>query len=472
MNQALHIFKKDVGYLRYDIGVTLLITAVFTVAASHNMPGLGLFLPVVSWFLIGRVVHGESLVGRRQFWVTRPYEWKSLLASKILFIAAFVNLPLFVADAIILQSAGFSVLHEWAGLIGTQVLFTLAILLPAAVFAALTRGIAELMFVTTLLLLAGVMAVMASSLWFHWGTPWFELEWVRGFCVISELGIAAAVILVWQYARRKTAATRLTAFGAAAVMIASVALLPWKEAFAVETQMARAKQVPAIQIQFDTERKWLGRVYPAEQNLIIAELPMALRGIAANMEFRPNGLSVTLRAPGGETARWQEDPQNGFNFDAEILSARAGMPQEFYEKYKDQPLQLRGTLFFTLYGNERGREIPLDGRPVTVPEIGVCSGLAQFLRCDSAFRVPAALATLRIWHKGPLGLEVTKLDPFPRTSFSPFPAELSIDPLCHFVWPSPNLTTRARIDVRQPLAHLEQNFEFDNVRLADFVKSR
>jgi len=30
------------------------------------------------------VVHAESLVGDRQFWITRPYEWKKLLTAKAL----------------------------------------------------------------------------------------------------------------------------------------------------------------------------------------------------------------------------------------------------------------------------------------------------------------------------------------------------------------------------------------------------
>ena len=133
MKQALHIFKKDVRYLRYEIGIALLAALAFCFAGVRQgppMPGvapnqgtgfgvLAILLPVTWWFLITRVVHAESLVGDRQFWLTRPYEWKSLLGAKILFIVVFVNFPLFVADAVIVPSFGLSLSHERAGLLWT-----------------------------------------------------------------------------------------------------------------------------------------------------------------------------------------------------------------------------------------------------------------------------------------------------------------------------------------------------------------
>jgi hypothetical protein len=40
--------------------------------------GLSVLL-AISWvMLVMRAVHAEGLVGDRQFWLTRPYEWKSV----------------------------------------------------------------------------------------------------------------------------------------------------------------------------------------------------------------------------------------------------------------------------------------------------------------------------------------------------------------------------------------------------------
>ena len=114
MKQALHIFKKDVRYLRYDISIALLAAVVFAVSK------ILVILPAVWWFIIPRVIHLESLVGRRQFWRTRPYEWKSLLGAKLSFVFTFVNVPLFVADAAIVHNAGFSIGSSIPGLLWTD----------------------------------------------------------------------------------------------------------------------------------------------------------------------------------------------------------------------------------------------------------------------------------------------------------------------------------------------------------------
>ena len=67
----------------------------------------------IGWFLlIVRVVHEEVLASDRQFWVTRPYEWKKLLAAKVLFLVVFVNLPLFIVQMVLLSKAGFQANRE------------------------------------------------------------------------------------------------------------------------------------------------------------------------------------------------------------------------------------------------------------------------------------------------------------------------------------------------------------------------
>ena len=145
MKQALHIFQKDIRYLRYDIAVTLAAVIAFTVTAAYNLSLLAAFLPVTWWFLIARVIHAEPLPGHRQFWVTRPYRWQSLLGAKALFIAAFVNVPLLLADILIIHAAGASIGHQLGGLLWTQVLLIAAFVLPAAAFAVITGGLTDLL---------------------------------------------------------------------------------------------------------------------------------------------------------------------------------------------------------------------------------------------------------------------------------------------------------------------------------------
>ena len=102
--QTLHILRKDLRHLAPEISVSLSLVALFAWIAPAAWPGyigkmaypgaqfgapqiMGVFLHAlipISWLvLISRSVHDESLVGDKQFWVTRPYTWYSLLAAKL-----------------------------------------------------------------------------------------------------------------------------------------------------------------------------------------------------------------------------------------------------------------------------------------------------------------------------------------------------------------------------------------------------
>jgi len=105
MNQILNIFRKDTRRFWPEIVLSLVITAAFALIYPVQwLPGTGErvrelqylasvftgLVPVSWWLLIGRVVHAETLVGDRQFWITRPYEWKKLLGAKVLFLLVWL----------------------------------------------------------------------------------------------------------------------------------------------------------------------------------------------------------------------------------------------------------------------------------------------------------------------------------------------------------------------------------------------
>ncbi|HEY1946139.1 MAG TPA: hypothetical protein VGG97_03980 [Bryobacteraceae bacterium] len=464
MKQALHIFKKDVRYLRYDIGITLL--AIVGFCFIHNP-----LIPLVTWwFLISRVIHAEALPGDRQFWLTRPYEWKSLLGAKILFIFIFVNLPLLVADAVIIRRAGFSIGQEWAGLLWTQVLLITAFVLPAAAFSAITKGLGELLTMTLFLVIGFLTWVVTSPLMIHPGFYWMELEWVKTYCLVGQLAAAAAIVLLWQYARRNTFATRMTAGATAVVVLASSSLLPWTAAFALQTHLSKQKMdASSLRIELDSGRKWLGHIYAAGQDQMVAELPLQFSGVPAGTELKPNGATMTLRAPDGETWIVKQPPPSSLNFESGVTSLRAVMGKAFYTKVKNQPLQLRGTLYFTLYGNKRGTPLPLNSRPLPVNGVGICSADTHFLLCYSAFRTRSDLVAIETLEDSPSGPKEKTESLAGLASYSPFPAELNVDPVSRFFLPRTRTISGARVEALQPLAHLERSFEIEHVRLDDFV---
>jgi len=87
MKRILGIFRKDVRHLWPQ---ALLFWAVLGIpAAMHHLVNwlsadrMALLLqPLACWLLVVSVIHGETLVGHQQYWLTRPYSRKHLMAAK------------------------------------------------------------------------------------------------------------------------------------------------------------------------------------------------------------------------------------------------------------------------------------------------------------------------------------------------------------------------------------------------------
>jgi len=225
MRQAIHIFRKDARHCwPYIAGVTA-ITAVHAWQGSVELPDLrGNFGPDMSgvllallmvlawWFAIGAAVHGESLIGDRQFWTTRPYSWKSLLAAKLLFVAAFLALPLLLSDCIILLASAYNPLELIPGLLWRQCWFAGFLVLPFAL-AALTRATRELALAGLVFYVVAIISITAVSSHFNRNEGVVILGRPGWISDIAPWLLAAAAfsLAVWQYARRRTIPIRVCA---------------------------------------------------------------------------------------------------------------------------------------------------------------------------------------------------------------------------------------------------------------------
>ncbi len=117
-------------------------------------------VPLSWWLLISPVIHEEKLVGDRQFWITRPYDWKNLLAAKVLFLIAFLYLPLLVAQCVMLAEAGFTPFSSFRGLLYDSLVLTCVLVLPLVALATVTRNFARM----TLAVLGAVVCFIAIVL--------------------------------------------------------------------------------------------------------------------------------------------------------------------------------------------------------------------------------------------------------------------------------------------------------------------
>jgi hypothetical protein len=218
MRQTFHIFRKDARHCWPYTGAVAALTAAnawlgcqemgtsHTVQADWAWNLLPFLVGVAWWFAASGVVHGEGLTGERQFWVTRPYSWKSLLAAKLLFLAAFVGLPMFLSDCIILLGSAFNPLALIPGLLVRQCWLAAFLVAPLLV-SALTRTtrdlvLAGVVFYTVVLVALSLAARMLPQLrgmgnperpWWVWDfAPWL-------------VPVAGLWLVVWLYARRRTA---------------------------------------------------------------------------------------------------------------------------------------------------------------------------------------------------------------------------------------------------------------------------
>src|ERR1700691_1486454 len=221
MKQTWHIFAKDVRHFWPEITVSVTIAVLFAWIEPYEwvMPGgsgtnvevlqgvarlLTVLLPVSWWILITRVVQGEKLVGDRQWWITKPYEWPQLLGAKLLLIAVFVLAPLVVAQCVLLEEAGFRWLDYLPGLgcdlglvIGLMIAPVMAL---AAVTAAFGKMILAAMGSVILFVVVEVFAALTETGGMRPYTDHISMPVILCLC-------GAAVVL--QYARRMAWRSRM-----------------------------------------------------------------------------------------------------------------------------------------------------------------------------------------------------------------------------------------------------------------------
>ena len=221
MKQILHIFAKDSRRFWAEILISLALVAAMVriypsrwlepvwahtgfgfLAFAGGLQTLASFMniliPLSWWLLITRVIHDERLVGDNQFWLTRPYEWKKLLAAKVLFIAAFIYLPLVIGQWVLLLEAGLDPMHSIPGLVYSLLLITGILILPLIALATVTKNFARMS-----LALFGVVIYVIGIAWL--------CSLVQSASIASPFGDRLQVVLlllfctvaaVLQYARR------------------------------------------------------------------------------------------------------------------------------------------------------------------------------------------------------------------------------------------------------------------------------
>jgi hypothetical protein len=357
------------------------------------LPGLVNVLLPLSWiFLIVRVVQGESLVGDRQFWVTRPYDWKQLLAAKALFALAFINFPLLCMHVFLLAHAGFHPSRYIAGLLWLQVMWILMVFLWITALATVTKSIAQLL-LALLLIVLDVIGTTALSSAIHKSELSGSLNLWWGLVVI----IAAVAIIFLQYSRRRTVLSRWIIVGVCAVltMISVASSRPTPDRATIVRQYPPSTSDLPVELGLMRTDTHEGQLSPIHNNEVSIELPLSVAGIPENSFLRLDGMIVTLTAANGFRwdSEWKANSQWFFS-DQTTAQLSFQIRQSMFDQLSSGPVTAGFFLAFTLYQDKSRREFIVPSGEFRRPDIGVCTTENQYSRgihCMAPLRRPAFL---------------------------------------------------------------------------------
>jgi hypothetical protein len=386
MRQVIHIFRKDVRHLWREIVASLALLVIYVwsepatwadldTARNAVSSWLNPLLPVSWWLLVVRVVQDEPLVGDRQFWVTRPYRWTKLLAAKLLFLAAFISVPLSLAQLSLLWLAGFP--PSWAqapGILWLQLMWAF-VLLGLVALAAITKGIGQM---TLVMLGIGLYLSLSAYLSDLLPQGVSRAEGIPNALVLAIAVCLCAGVTLWQYARRQA--------GPARFALATTALVPFLVGAATPHRLLADRYYPEpasaqlapVQLAFVSVNTALPRStfsttpYRKKKDLVVLQPELHVTGIAAHSMPVAEGERVEIEGPDG--FRWDSGwGPNRMQFrDHTYFRSSIMLEPVVYERVKDVPVKLRISFAVSDFSTQDSHEVLVSEDDFAVPNLGLC----------------------------------------------------------------------------------------------------
>lgn len=412
MSQTLHILRKDIRHHWPEILLSLALMVAFAVEQPRSWTHQALdsrflytltnYLPVLmilSWiFLIIRLVQGESLVGDRLFWITRPYEWHKLLAAKLLAVILFIHLPLFVSQLILLKIASFPVVSSIPGLLYVHSLFVLALWLPGFTIGSITSGIgqAALLILALVLGLLGLVYIISIRPDMDFATDVTD-NWQESVYVLAAL---TAIFL--QYVYRRTIFSRLIVAAGLASICLIILLAPYESL--INRDFPLPTQNHPRPAQFSLNRSLSFEHAPGKQtnsygDEVDLEIPLQLSGLAEKTILDIRGVKLDIDLPAGEhwTSGWHK-LYHRITYGRTLDWPSISMKKSVFNRIKDVPVRAGITLGMNLYSAGSATEILFTGDRLSIASGARClNDLSQnSLHCFSALKQPEPLLVMAI----------------------------------------------------------------------------
>ncbi len=367
VQQPVHILRKDAIHLWPEILVSVALLVAYAWAETQSWaPSDGTFNPAVlalvvlrllipvSWLILtSRLVHDEELVGDRQFWITRPYTWYSLLLSKILFVAVFVCLPFLLMQSWLLHHAGLYPTLLIPAMLKNLLFIAAAFLVPFFVIAAVTATFVR--YISSVLVGFLYLFIVLAVVGFNWpealSAPYLDHIFSATILVL----ILAALII--QYARRKTLIARVILLAVPLVFVVFALLAPIN--FLVDH---RYPDTSAGTVTFNSDallQQPSGKLFTFRHKVgITLPVNLHLTGLSNQSALQVQRYRVTLTGPNGfhYASDWATDQAN-FSPLQTTSNLSFRLPQSVYDRIHDTPVSLHLQL---------GTQSLVPGTPYTV----------------------------------------------------------------------------------------------------------
>jgi hypothetical protein len=492
MTQLLRILKKDVRYLSYEYGLYLLLLGWYAWLETRVWFGSTASLPIgirdvlapvlVSIFaiyLIMRLIHSEAIPGDKQFWLTRPYSWMSLLGAKVTFLVLGVSLPMMAFRLFIFRVQGFPLLPGIWQLLWSQLVITAVIALPIAAVAALSSGAVQFVMFALILIPVGSI-IYSDSFWLN---RWPEnTHWLRDTLTAVALCGVAVWVLQSQYRTRKTSFARGFASCALVLAVVVIGYAPWSLAYAMNEWLGTSKPMtetsfPHVVLGPQTKSQ------PAPpSDVVLWQIPVVVEGIPAGFTVELQPVLVTLQGAGKMKWQW-------FSAGTALTTAAEGtywatgaVERSYFDIARGSAVTVRVMVDLALFPPVSTRTIHLLKDFASVPSGLQCRGIPveewfarvypqrtfEGAECRSPFGWPDLRAGFTTTEGKPLGPK-TLVPPDPSTYANPFSLSSVQSNVTYFQYSGPEDVI---LTIKGPPQRLHQEFEFRDVRLDEFLEPR
>jgi hypothetical protein len=380
MMQSLHIFRKDVRHLWPELTLYVALLAGFawikpqlwlvgggapdsTIELLSGL--LQTLIPILWLVMIVRLVHDESLVGDRQFWITRPYSRVSLIAAKLGFMVVCVVLPFLVMQWSLILQADLHPLGTLRGLMHSLPVFAEFTWIPFFAVAVVTAslGRAFMSLIGAVLTWIAILALSGSTGPLMTPTTLFDGYAILLFCVVVG-------VVIYQYMVRDTKRSRAALIAALVVTVGLFGCFT-RDCFHGVVDAAVRRQYPAdtsIHLSFDSSVAGYGSRTgraAASRGWVPLSLPVQLQGLGPTARIHEPNASFTLDSPGYR----YESPWRPVGFDGRGLSLL--VPAEVFNRMQGGEVHLHVS-FATEKLAPAAPEVVTAAEHFSVPDQGNC----------------------------------------------------------------------------------------------------